>query len=151
LVIVSFGQYSQGTTCNCSPATPRETTRWGGNERVIAQEVKPRKAIYGKVSFPSEEELLVEVFDKPDYLLCRYLPDNPNNCTTTPPADKRRLAACKTGKDGKFCFKNIPPGNYELRVSKDPGWNPIHVYLTVAAGNTKAEKGPLGVRLTLGT
>jgi len=97
-----------------------------------------------------QEDLLVEVFDNPDYLLCEWKPHNPNRCTMKPSGDQRRLAACRTGKNGEFCFDNIPAGSYELRVSKSQEWSPTHVYLTIDPQDPKSTNKPLEVSLQIG-
>ena len=84
-----------------------------------------------RVDEKSLEDALVEVFDKPEYLLCEWEEFNPNKCTTKPPHEQRRVAACTTGKDGRFCFSAIHAGTYELRVSKDGQWNVVHAHVTV--------------------
>ena len=109
------------------------------------------KTIHGKLDIPLAEfndDVLVEVFDQPDYLICEWLEKNPNNCTTTPPDKQRRIAACVTRKDGTFCFSNLPPGKYELRLSKGAEWSPTHVLVKVdpQRGSSK----PIEVRLNLG-
>jgi hypothetical protein len=44
---------------------------------------------------------------------------------------QKELAACVTAEDGKFCFRHLPPGKYELRASLNAGWNITHVYVVV--------------------
>lgn len=65
------------------------------------------------------------------------------------PVRPRRLAACVTSEDGKFCFRHLRPGKYELRTSSKPGVNVTHVYVVVdkKAGQTK----DLIARMSLGT
>ena len=66
---------------------------------------------------------LVEVFDKPDYLVS----DKP----WAEKPEQKLLRNCVTSADGKFCFRGLPAGTYELRISKDQGWNVTHVYVVV--------------------
>ena len=94
------------------------------------------------------DNVLVEVFDQPDYLICEWRDKNPNNCTTTPPDSQRRIAACVTGKDGAFCFSKLHAGKYELRVSKGAEWSPTHVLVTVDPGRGTSK--PIKVHLNLG-
>lgn len=96
------------------------------------------------------DDLLVELFDQPDYLLCEWKPNNPDRCTTKPPDDQRRLAACRTGKDGKFCFDNLPAGTYELRISKSKDWSPTHVYVVVDPKDPKSTNTPIEASLNIG-
>lgn len=138
--------------CNCQPAT--ETTRAGANEWVVYREPVVHKKAAGVVEFSSkilQQDLLVEIFDSPDYLMCEWRANNPNKCSATPPQDQRRLAACKTGKDGKFCFDNIPAGNYELRVSKDRSWSVTHIYLVIDPKDSKSSSTPIQVSMRPGT
>jgi hypothetical protein len=95
-------------------------------------------------------DALVEIFDKPDYLLCEWEPNNPRGCTTNPPAEQRRVAACRTGKDGRFCFGDIPAGKYELRVSKDGGWNVVHAYVVVDPNSRASKDGGIVIKMTVG-
>ena len=139
--------------CKCVQTAPDDTTRWGGNEWVAYKEDGVYRKIQGKVEMPLpelEEDVLVEVFDHPDYLICEWEDKNPNNCTTTPPKEQRRVAACKTEKGGEFCFNDIPAGRYELRVSKGSGWSPTHVHVTVDPNNAKPLKEKIMVKLNLG-
>ena len=139
--------------CDCRAAAANETTRAGGNEWVVQQEPGVRRRIQGVVSMPLpelQEDLLVEVFDKPDYLLCEWKANNPNRCTTKPSDDQRRLAACRTGKDGKFCFDDLPAGTYELRISKNQEWSPTHIYVVVDPKNPKSTNTPIEVSLNIG-
>jgi protocatechuate 3,4-dioxygenase beta subunit len=86
---------------------------------------------------------LVEVFTHPEYLLS----DLPNAHKEQP--EQRRVTACLTASDGKFCFRHLPPGTYELRSSISSGWNVTHVHVTVDPKKGKAEK--IVVTMHLGT
>lgn len=97
------------------------------------------------------DDALVEIFDKPDYLLCEWRPGNPNRCTADAPAGQRRVAACKTGKDGRFCFSDIPAGSYEVRVSKGSGWNVAKVYVVVEPKGRGSKSGGIVVEMEVGT
>jgi hypothetical protein len=156
LILASLGFVSSGgQACRCTSA-PEETTRWGGNEFDVYNEGGIYKTIEGSVRLNSSssesdlEGILVEVFDKPDWLLCDVRPNNPNHCTTRPPSDQRRVAACTTRRGGEFCFKGLPAGSYELRISKDGQWSPAHVYLVVDPKAAEATNKPLKVELVLG-
>ena len=141
----------RASKCNCQPAT--ETTRSGANEWVVYKEPLVHKKAEGVVELPApdvQQDLLVEIFDRPDYLMCEWRANNPSKCSTTPPQDQRRLAACKTGKHGKFCFDNIPAGNYELRISKGPSWSITHVYLVIDPKDSKSSSTPIQVSMRPG-
>jgi hypothetical protein len=142
---------SGASKCNCEPAT--EKTRPGANEWVIYKEPLVHKKAEGVVELPTpdlKQDLLVEIFDRPDYLMCEWRANNPNKCSTIPPQDQRRLGACKTGKDGKFCFDNIPAGNYELRISKGQSWSITHVYLVIDPKDSKSSSTSIRVSMRPG-
>jgi hypothetical protein len=91
------------------------------------------------------KDALVEVFDHPDWLLLGY-----------PESEKaqlkqHRIAACKTGPDGRFCFVGLPHGNYEVRCSFDPGVDVTHVYVTLASSRLWHPRRSLRVYMSLGT
>ena len=140
--------------CGCKQATSEETTRWGGNHWITGRPRGIYQAINGKVVLwvdgKKMDEALVEVFDHPDYLLCEWEEFNPHKCTTKPPPEQRRIAACKTGKDGKFCFSDIAPGSYELRVSKDGQWNVVHLYVVVDPNDARSTNEEIIVEMTVG-
>ena len=143
---------SGSSKCNCQATT--ESTRTGANEWVVYREPIVHKKAEGIVELPSpdlQQDLLVEILGQPDYLNCEWRANNPNRCSTAPPVTQRRLAACKTGKDGKFCFDNIPAGSYELRISKDQSWSITHVYLVIDAKDSRASSIPIRVSLKPGT
>lgn len=145
-----FTSASAQSTCRLVKAV--ETTRWGGNHWIASKETIVYRSIKGEVTLwvggSSMEYALVEVFDQPDYLLCEFLPDNPNNCSTNPPANQRRLAACFSQKDGKFKLPELRAGNYELRVSKDISWNVFHAYIRVDP--KKGANRLVRVKMTIG-
>lgn len=131
--------------CKCTTPAAGETTHQGGNEIVTFREHRIYKSVRGVVRDVNDEPVegvLVEVFDHPEWLL------------SNPPANRmeqHRIAACKTGADGSFCFENIPSGRYELRASKDAAWNPSHVYIVVNRRSRRSTRAGITVRLTVGT
>ena len=48
-------------------------------------------------------------------------------------SNRKRLAACKTGIDGTFCFQGLPSGKYVLRAGtgKSEGWNEVYMIITL--------------------
>ncbi len=132
--------------CGCVKARRDDTTRWGVNESVVYVYRTPYKQIRGVVDFPKKANILVEVFTHPEHLL----PDYPQDKRQAAKESQRRVAACTTGADGEFCFRNIPAGKYELRLSIDAGWNPTHVYLVLAPRNRKSIRTKLRVNLDVG-
>jgi hypothetical protein len=124
----------QSGDCKCHTPKSDDQTRWGGNQAIVLQPKQHFREIKGVVEV-SERELvenaLVEVFDKPEYLVS----DRPRDAKP----QQKRLRACVTPADGTFCFKDLPDGRYELRISRDQGFDVTHVYIVVDrnAGTTK--------------
>jgi hypothetical protein len=92
--------------CKCQRPGQTDTTRWGGNEVIVVVDEKSHRELRGKVVAPYDqllENAFVEIFDKPEYLLAPG--DNSRGNS-----EQKRLAVCRTGRDGKFCFRNLPSG-----------------------------------------
>jgi protocatechuate 3,4-dioxygenase beta subunit len=134
--------------CKCSPPAAGETTRSGANEHIVVLEKRKHARIAGNVRDVNGEilsDVLVEVFDKPGRLLLPY----PQNIENQKP--QRRIAACVVGSDGQFCFANIPPGKYEVRFSKNGGWNHTSLVLSVGPRGRNAPKRNLEITMQVGT
>ncbi len=132
--------------CKCSRPDKGETTHWGGNQVVVFVEEKSHQKMQGTIEMYDRrplENALVEIFDHPEYLL-----DQSSSFKRDHPKQKR-LAACRTGADGKFCFRNLPPGKYELRSSVNSGWDVTHVY--VVLDKKAGQDNSLVVRMEVGT
>jgi len=114
--------------CTCIKPEPGETTHWGGNEEVVIIEKEAYSALRGAVFTGGDTPLagaLVELFTHPEYLLSA--PGVPRGRP-----EQKRVAACRTGRSGRFCFTNIPAGRYELRSSSSDrytGWDVSQVYV----------------------
>jgi hypothetical protein len=124
--------------CDCKKVAKTETTRSGGNQHIVIKEEKIHRTLRGAVgpNITPPLTVLVEVFDNPDHLLLNY-PENLTRRTL-----QRRIAACETSVEGRFCFRNIPSGKYEMRFSIGPGWDVTSVYIVVDptyAGSTSEE------------
>ena len=133
--------------CKCSPALD-ETTRSGANEHIVISEKQKHTRVAGfvrDVNGQTIPDVLVEVFDKPGYLLLPY----PQNIEKQTP--QRRIAACVVGNDGQFCFTNIPAGKYEVRFSKNGGWKHTSLVLTIAPRGRIATKRNLEITMQVGT
>jgi Carboxypeptidase regulatory-like domain len=127
--------------CTCKHAPKSDTTRWGGNMSIEINQQAPLRTVHGRVARDDEpvEGALVEVFEDNGQL---------PGSRDSKPAPKR-IAACISAKDGKFCFKGLRSGKYEIRSSVDSGWNVTHVLVTVDA--KKGTDVELSVAMSLGT
>ena len=113
---------------------------------VIVVEEKSYRELRGTVQLREGqpvENALVEIFDKPEYLLDHSIASANNR------PKQRRLASCVASADGKFCFRNLANGKYELRSSSGDGVNVTHVYVVI--DKQSGEKKGLVVEMTLGT
>jgi len=145
LVISCQANASRRTNCKCTAPAPGETTHQGGNEIVTFRERRNYKSVHGVVRDVNDEALadvLVEVFDHPEWIALNYPASR---------VEQHRIAACKTGPDGSFCFANIPSGKYELRASRDAAWNPSHTYIVVNPRSRRGARIGIRVQLTVGT
>jgi len=130
--------------CKCLPVDDSETTYEGGNMVEAYVEERKYRHLNGKVVDSNGiplSEVLVEVFDNPEWIKQKSLRTR---------GDQKRIAVCKTASDGVFCFKDIPKGKYELRLSKGRSWNPTHIYIEVEPKGSDAVSDPLEVWLTVG-
>ena len=146
LSLILFLQGSYGSRCRC--AASNEPTRDGANENVVIVEPEKYRQLAGVVQDTRGQilpDVLVEVYDKPEYLLLKY-PESVEKKKA-----QRRLAGCVVGADGKFCFRGLQPGKYELRFSKAGGWNHIQVYVVIAAAKQKASNRSLEITMQPGT
>ncbi len=127
--------------CPCRKATADEKTRWGWIVDRTVDEGSVR-ALSGRVVDANGGALadaLVEVFDRPEIWLAEDSYQNSGR--------QKRLAACVTGEKGEFCFAGLPSAKYELRASGPPGFDPMHVILTLAPKDRQSKKGSLDVTL----
>jgi hypothetical protein len=146
-VVGLITSHTQGQ-CGCVPASDDATTRWGGNESVLVKEEKVFRRISGTVTFQDNDPAsgaLVEVYTHPEYLLLNYHESKKNK------KEQRRVAACITGKDGKFGFGFIEGGKYEVRVSQGSGINVTRIYVEVDPYGKESTEEELAAPLTLGT
>ena len=131
--------------CKCVITTSEDSTRHGGNQLVTFVEKRTFEELNGivlDVNGTALEGVLVELFDQPEWI---------KNDGTPRPTNQKRLHACVTAKDGRFCFPKLAKGNYELRVSRDAGWNPSFIFVRIDPKASRARKKPIEVLLTVGT
>lgn len=118
-ICLSINHYTenvmQKTSCECNIVQNSETTYWGHtiggiNKKIIPFQSKIVGCVKYNVGEPADDAL-IEVYTHPEIM--NNLTIRIDNIT------QKRIAACKTNKDGSFCIKNIPNGKYELRCSRD--------------------------------
>jgi protocatechuate 3,4-dioxygenase beta subunit len=128
--------------CACRKPERGDRTRPGANMIIVVPMKKNYRELRGTVQMSDGrllENALVEIFDNANYLLQSGPLKQPR---------QTRLAECVTGPDGKFCFRHLPSGTYELRSSIDAGWNVTHVHVTVNKPSGASEE--FAVVMTLG-
>jgi len=115
--------------CQCRPTSAQ--TRWGVHEVVVMKQPKPPKSIHGTVADQTGkplDDVLVEVYDS---------------------ASNNRITGCITDETGVFAL-NVPPGHYELRLSKSSEWDTVTMPVRVQKSAADSKKG-LVLWLQLGT
>ena len=137
LVIHTIGSAAlpQGN-CRCRKATADDQTIWGHIANQYEEE-RPVRSIHGTVRNPVDypiEGALVEV-----------LPDDGKDSTPTSNSH-RRVAACRVGADGKFCFTGVKPGKYILAVGAQ-GFNISFVSVTLSPKNRRSSGKGIQVSL----
>ena len=119
--------------CTCT-VTTQEPTRPDENMIILAMTSRLRVA-KGTVTDMNRQPVpnaLVEAFTDPEALT---LPTSPE--AEARRAKRRRVAACLTDSEGKFCFATLPAGKYELRSSAKG-------FRMVSQGLDVATEGPVG-------
>ena len=122
IVIASSAASAQ---CKCGSPANGEITHKGGNElytQVLPKTYKSIRGVAQQIHGKAMNGVLVELFDNSEWI---------RQGLSESPVEQRRIATCKTNHDGKFCFKDIPPGQYELRLSLNRAWNVVHTYVEV--------------------
>jgi hypothetical protein len=133
LLVLCLSGTRAAKDCSCRKAQKGERTYWGW---IIdsPDDAGVVKRIRGKVENHGGEpvaDVLVEIFDHPEVRTGEDLPASRKK--------QRRVAACKTGADGEFCFAGIQAGKYEVRCSK-PVFDTSSVMVTLAP-NLKGASG----------
>ncbi len=138
LTIMSLTISFQQTKCQCEKVSKEETTYWGWQKVILRGETVIGK-IYGQALDPLDKPMsgvLVEVFSDPDVLLMEPSPEREKR-----ERNQRRIAACKTGQNGKFCFAGISLGRYELRCSKKGYDAPQMIIMLDPKTNRRSSRG----------
>jgi hypothetical protein len=140
------GNLSAKNHFGCMKAKPAEKTIWQ-HERITTFRFKPYKEFRGVVLDAAGRgviEALMEVFTHPEHLFIKDYPESKKA-----EAKQRRVAACKAGINGEFCFPNLPAGKYELRISRE-GFKVACISLVIAPQSRKSSGRPIKVTLEVG-
>lgn len=115
IVLFALLQTSRpANVCKCPAVPSQEHTRWG-NEHIVLSTVTQVRVLRGTISDEADSPMpdaLVEVFTDPGQMTLPYSPE-----VEARRAKQRRVAACLTNAEGKFCLAGLPTGRYELRCS----------------------------------
>jgi len=135
-ILISLASALGAQNCKCVALKREELTRRGYSADIVVEERKTHKSLSGVARLSNTdqplENVFVEVFTYPEHWLKRH---------KDPEADSKRqirIAGCKTGIDGEFCFTDIPQGKYELRFSLDGGFGITHVIVKVDPKSRKS-------------
>jgi protocatechuate 3,4-dioxygenase beta subunit len=137
-----------GQRCDCIAASTNDTTRHGGNEDVVAVGGKAHQTLCGVVRDPNGEPLhdvLVEVYDHPE-----IWSTSRRRSQSTPP-EQRRVAACISGTDGRFCFLGLASGCYELRFSIGAEWDVLHMLVRLEPQKARSTSCDIEATMVVGT
>lgn len=129
--------------CSCKKVESWEKAEGGWMYPPVIEK-KALKSIRGEVHNANGHPLtdvFVEVFDNPSARLERGV--GPGDLAKK----QKRIAACKTVEDGRFCFANIPSGRYELRYTKDASYETKSVIVTIGKNNQGGSKKEISVSL----
>jgi hypothetical protein len=108
------------------------------------------KEVRGIVLYPNGEvmeDAVVEVFESPLRLdVANYTYKDVERITNV-----ERKAACRTAKSGRFCFKNLRPGKYLLRIGHlyDFQFSAVHVLVVVNPNGRRGSRSDLRIELPL--
>lgn len=128
VVLLLSGNPASPQNCGCANVPDTEKTHSAySHGHIVYSKARTVRSFDGVVIFPkgmrpegeSIPETLVEVFTDGEVLVMGNSPE-----AMMRREKQKRVAACKTGDDGKFCFDDLPSGKYELRCSK-VGFEPV--------------------------
>jgi hypothetical protein len=128
------------SVCQCLAARINETTRPGANELITIRESKPYKSIIGIVNDVNGQPLkgvLVEVFAL--------------STKNAAGEEKKRILACATDGRGRFCFRQVRSGKYEVLCSLNGGWKHTSLSVEVAPNSRKSVNRKIEVWMQVGT
>jgi len=144
-LLLSHLQGHQAHECSCRHAPTQERTRWG-NDNVTFSTVSRVRVLKGSITVGSEQpkaNALVEIYTDPDAILLLNSPEREERR-----ARQRRISACLTDAEGRFCLAGLPPGRYELRCSAEAFQTVSQTIRVVTTGRVKKR---IKVRLPVAT
>ena len=144
LLFIALACVAASAQCRALSPASAEGTRRGANIPFTESLPKTYKSIHGsalQIHGKPLRGVFVELFDKPELIKHGH---------TKSPAEQRRVAACETHRDGKFGFRELPPGEYELRLSIDGQWNVVHLHIKVAPQSRESVSAPIRIIMSLG-
>lgn len=115
LMLISSSGYLQQDICKCKKPNTRPISEEGDERNVedyIYKELHGQITALGNETF-TIENILVEIYDRPEVALD---PSINTGLSGKKEIKQRKLASCRTSKDGVFCFNGIKPGKYEIRL-----------------------------------
>jgi hypothetical protein len=137
LLLSTFVSYPASLgQCKCHLPEPGAKTRTGYFEERTIQ----ARARYRKLAG------IVLLFDQPaENVLVELFPVSKQFS-----AQRTRVAACVTASDGRYCFSRVLKGKYELRASKDGGFEITHVFVSVDPADPRSSNAELTVPIEIG-
>ena len=108
------------------------------------------RKLQGVVLYPNGDimkDAIVEVFENRS----KADDENISPAEVSLSTNRKRKAACMTGEDGRFCFSNLPPGRYLLRVGhrNDGQFSAIRVVVTLDPRGRNSSNADLKIELAL--
>ena len=152
LLLITILTLSLGTAadaegrCRCKEAPINEKAEWSFETIRILQK-KPVTRINGIVHDAAGAAMpnaLVEI-----YAASREK-DSKGRTNAGVESLQPRLAACKTDKDGSFCFLNTKAGKYIVSVTSGTGFCKTEIIVDLKVGNKGPKDKPLDVTLEVG-
>lgn len=139
-----FNSNAQTEKCGCQSAPADQMTAWG-KQNIILREPDVFKLLIGKVTAGGKAlpGVLVEVFHNPEGLLMDWKEREAMK------SKQKKIAACVTNLNGRFCFPKLDPGKYEVRFSKAVGWDSTSIYIIVDPTSSHSKNKKLIVRMQI--
>ena len=124
--------------CPCKEVLPGEKAEWSF-ETIQIQVKEPVKRISGTVRDATGAVIpnaLVEIYTASETM------DMERKSKIEMSPSPLRIAACKTDKDGGYCFVNTKSGNYTVSVTAGQGFCKTEIVVNLRIGNKLKESLP---------